>query len=308
MDVRFDGVRFARDGREVLAIPELHVRGGRATAVLGPNGAGKTTLLRLIAGLDVADTGRVSIAGETAGSRHIAYVFQEQVFLRRSLLENLVLGLRIRGLDRAQARDRAMDALRQLGIDSLAGRRADQMSGGEGRRASLARALCLRAPVLLLDEPMAGLDGATYARLVDELPGLFTATGATTLVVTHDRDEAFRLCEDLVVLVEGRVLAAGPKYDVATNPRTAAVAEVLGYTVLELGRQRVAVPDRALHVGSGRGELTATVEAVLDIIREWDLVVTVGQSRVHVSLPRTAVPPGRGERILVHPHVMYDVS
>ena len=309
MEVRVEGVRVARAGREILAIPRLDVRPGRTTAILGPNGAGKTTLLRLIAGLERPDAGRVMVGGEVADVRRraVAYVFQEEVFLRRSLLDNLALGLAIRGVAPAEAGERAMAALRLLGIDQLAGRRADRISGGEGRRASLARALCLGAPVLLLDEPMAGLDRGTCARLLDELPVLLCAAGATTLLVTHDRDEAFRLCDDLVVLLEGQVVASGTKGDIATNPRRADVAGVLGYTVLAIDGRAVAIPDGHLQLGPGPHQLIATVEVVVDAVWEWDVIAAVAGSRVHVRLRRSAAPPALGDRIPIHAGVMYDV-
>jgi ABC-type sulfate/molybdate transport systems ATPase subunit len=310
MNVRIDGVRVRRAGRDVLAIPRLDIRAGRTTAILGPNGAGKTTLLRLIAGLERPHEGRVLVADAVADVRRhlVAYVFQEEVFLRRSLLDNLTLGLRVRGASRVEAHDRAMAALRLLGVETLAGRRADRISGGEARRASLARALCLAAPLLLLDEPMAGLDGRTYTRLVDELPGLLATSGATTLLVTHDRGEAFRLCDDLVVLLDGQVIAAGAKRDIATDPRRADVAGALGYAVLVVDGRRVAIPDGGLRFGPGERSFPATVETVLDAVWEWDIIAMVEQSRVHVRLPRADTPPASGDRIALHAPVMYELA
>jgi tungstate transport system ATP-binding protein len=310
MDVHLQDVRYRHDGRDVVSIPSLHIQSGRVTAVLGPNGAGKTTLLRLIAGLDRPCTGRVLVGGQTADTRRrcVGYVFQEDVFLRRSLLENLALALTVRGVARSEARGRAAASLRLLGIEALAERRADRISGGEARRASLARALSLHAPVLLLDEPMVGLDGATYVRLLDELPPLIAASGATTLVVTHAREEAFRLCDDVVIVVDGRVCAVGAKGDVATNPGRRSVAEVLGYTVLSLGGQTLAIPDGAWRIGPASPDISAIVEGVVDLVAEWDVAASVGDARVHVRIPRADVPPRRGDRISLHAQVMYVVS
>ena len=127
MDVQFDGVRVARGDRFVLDIPSLRVRGARTTAILGPNGSGKTTLLRLIAGLERPRAGGILIGGSPIGPRPtVAFVFQEQVFLRQSVRENLELGLRLRGVERGETGDRAEEAARLLGIAHLMDRRADR--------------------------------------------------------------------------------------------------------------------------------------------------------------------------------------
>jgi putative spermidine/putrescine transport system ATP-binding protein len=309
MDVRLTDLRFTANGRQVLSIPHLDIRARRTTAVLGPNGAGKTTLLRLIAGLERSTTGQVLVGGESAerGPRRVAFAFQEEVFLRRSIRDNLELGLSIQGASALQARERAIEALRLLQIEALADRRADQVSGGERRRASLARALSLRMPVVLLDEPMAGLDGTTYSRLLDELPQLLGAGGPTCVLVTHDPEEAFRLADDLIVLVGGSVLAAGAKADVAAGPMREDVARTLGYTVLKQGARRVAIPNRSLSMGNGSIEFAATADAVIDLVSSWDVIVNVGQVQVHVQLSRAATPPDPGERLFVHASIAHDV-
>jgi len=298
MDLFFDGVRVERDGRLVLDIPSLRVHGGRTTAILGPNGSGKTTLLRLIAGLERPSAGKVSIGG----APHIAYVFQEEVFLKQSVRDNLELGLHLRGVDKAETRVRVEEAASLLGITHLMDRRADHLSGGEGRRVSLARALCLRAPLVLLDEPLEGLDERTYSRLLDELPHLLSAFDATTLLVTHNRHEALRLAQDLVVLVDGRVHAAGDKRDVASNPRVIEVAEVLGYSVLVVdeSRRQVAVPPGALKLGPGQLQFSMVVDNVFDVVDSREIGGRIGDVRVHVALSGTDETPQSGDRVPVH--------
>lgn len=313
MDVHIEGVRFERERRLVLDIPSLRIRGDRTTAILGANGAGKTTLLRLIAALEPCTHGRILAGGLPVGPdrrtrRNVAYVFQEDVFLRRSVRENLELGLRLRGLHARERNERIEQAAHLLGIAHILDRRADRLSGGEGRRASLARVLCLRAPLVLLDEPLAGLDPPTYARLLDELPPLLPAFGATTVLVTHDPHEAIRLSEDLVVLVDGRVHCAGDKRDVVMNPAGTAVAELLGQTVLVAKGRRVAVRAGALTLGPGPLEFWLVVEELLDLVDRCEIVGRIGTVRVHVAAPAMAEVPQPGDRVLVHADRACDVG
>jgi ABC-type sugar transport system ATPase subunit len=305
MDVQIEGLRFRRDGRVVVDIASLVLRKGRTTAILGPNGAGKTTLLRLIAGLEIPGEGRIAVGGTVVRrdirTRHdVAYVFQERVFLRQSVRNNLELGLKLRGVPKAERTARVDEAAHLLGISHLLERTADRMSEGEGRRASLARALCLKAPLALLDEPLAGLDPPTYARLRDDLPHLLGALGATTVLVTHDREEALRLGDDLVVLVDGRVRSAGGKRDVVLNPAGPEVAGLLGYAVVRANGRRVAIPPGAFHLGPGSMEFLMAVEARLDLVDRLELLGRIDDVRVHVVVAAGVEPPQPGDRVVVH--------
>jgi ABC-type sugar transport system ATPase subunit len=300
MDVSIEAIKVERGGRVLLDVPSLKLRGGRTTAVLGPNGSGKTTLLRVIAGLERPSAGRVLIGGSPFDVSRIAYVFQEQVFLHRSVRYNLELGLKLRGLGAAERQERTEEAAALLGIAHLMDQRTDHLSGGEGRRVSLARALCLRAPLVLLDEPLEGLDRQTYRRLMDELPQLLAAMSATRIFVTHSREEALRFAEDLVVLVDGKVYASGDKRDVVTNPQVAEVAEALGYLVMIRNGQPVAIPPDSLRPGSGTVEFSMDVEDVVDLVESKEIVGRIGDSRVRIRLPENTAAPVRGSRIPLH--------
>jgi len=306
-DVEIEQVRVERSGRIVLDVPALRIRANRTTAILGPNGSGKTTLLRVLAGLERTHHGRVrrSAPPSPAG---VAYAFQEHVFLRRSVLENLELGLRLRGVDAATRRARIAQSAALLDVAHLFDRRADRLSGGEARRVSLARALCLREPLVLLDEPLAGLDGRIYARLLEEMPQLLKAFAATTILVTHDPQEALQLADDFVVLLNGRVAAGGDKHTVATNPRSREVAEILGYTSLEADGTRIAVPPGGLTPGPGGRELVMVVEEVLDLVNHREVVGRIGDVRVRVTAVDGHPPPRSGERHVVHADLFYPLD
>jgi ABC-type sugar transport system ATPase subunit len=312
MDVTIEDLRFERNRRVVLDVPSLRLRGGRTTAILGPNGAGKTTLLRLIAALERPAQGRIVAGGASPAPdvrwrQRVAYMFQEEIFLQQSVRSNLELGLRLRGIERNERVARIERSADLLGIAHLLDRRADRLSGGEGRRVSLARALCLQASLVLLDEPLARLDPPTYVHLLDELPQLLDAFGATTVLVTHDRDEALRLGQDLVVLVDGNVQAVGEKRDVARNPGRTTVARVLGYTILNADGRHVAVPPGALDLGPGPVEFRMVVDDLLDLVEHREIVGRVGEVRVHVTIPHTAVMPQPGDCLLIHTERACDV-
>ncbi len=305
MDIGIEAVRLLRDDRVVLDIPSLTIRGDRTTAVLGPNGAGKTSLLRLLARLDAPSSGtivtaRVPKGGPSSVWPRVAFVFQENVFLRQSLRDNLELGLRMRGVPPVERGERVAAASHLLGIAHLLDRRADRLSGGEARRAGLARALCLQAPLVLLDEPLSGLDPATSRRLLEELPGVLEAFNATTVLVTHERQEALRLGDDLVVLVDGRVHASGDAHEIMRRPARASVAEVLGYTILHVDGRRLAVPPNGIRIGRGPLELWMLVEEVRDVVDYRDISGSINGVRVHVAGSLDDPIVHRGELMAVH--------
>ena len=309
MDISLENVRVDRGGHTILQVPSLKLQGQRTIAVLGPNGAGKTTLLRVIAGLDRPRTGDVRVGGSPPRrGQDLAYVFQEHVFLRQSVRANLELGLRLRGMATAAVRERVDAAMTLLGITHVANSRADRLSGGEQRRVNLARALCLRSPLVLLDEPLAGLDEHAYSRLLEDLPRLFAAFAATTLLVTHDRHEALRLADYLVILVNGRAVAAGDKRDVAGNPHSREVAETLGYLVLGTGRRQFAVPPEALSIGPGSLEFRLVVDDVVDLVSSKEISGQVGGSRVRLQCPAGSDGPKPTEQITINATTWFELS
>lgn len=299
MEVAFRGMEFRRSGHLVLALPELRLASGRVTAVLGPNGSGKTTMLRLIAALERPGRGEVLLGGRPARPDRrtreaIAYAFQHAAFLSGTVRANLDLALRLRSLGAEERARRIEQAAAVCGIAHLLGRNAHRVSGGEAQRANLARALSLRAPVTLLDEPLHGLDRGTREALLAELPGMLHTFASTTILVTHEREEAMRLGDDLVVLMGGRLRAHGEKGEVFRSPPDREVAAFLGYTVVG----DAAVRPGAFTVGGGDFELAMVVEGVADVGTHREAWGHAGGVLVR-AVVTDGRQPGAGEQVTV---------
>lgn len=209
-----DGVCLQRDRREIVHDVSLQLRAGEVTALLGPNGAGKSTLLDGLAGELAVSAGQILRQGRTTLG------LQSPVLAHRTVMANMLLALSWWGVPRASRRARALGALQQLGVEHLAKRRATELSGGERRRVHLARSLAVDPDILLLDEPFAGLDGETRASLLEEASSALRSDRRATLVVVHDRDEAWALADRLLILLDGRLVAEGPPHELLDQPPT----------------------------------------------------------------------------------------
>jgi len=232
-------VGFAYGGRSVLRGVRMAAAAGRVTVLVGPSGTGKTTLLWILAGLLRPTTGRVVLAADAtspdaappfeSGRARIGMVFQtpalwDHLTVRRHL--DLVLaGSNLGQTERRRRVDRLLD---QMGLASLAERRPGRMSGGERQRLAIARALVGGPEWLLLDEPLAHLDGPTRADVFDLLRGALAETRAGVVLATHNTDEAVRLADDVVVLLDGSVAQVGQTEQVYRRPVSLAAARALG--------------------------------------------------------------------------------
>ena len=199
-------LRFAPDGREVLAGVDLELGEEGITLVLGPNGAGKSVLLRTICGLIEPSAGRMAwgAAGGSRPQQGVMMVFQRPMMLRASVLHNVALGLKPLDLSRRERESRALAMLERIGLADRAGDSARQLSGGEQQRLALARAWLTRPRLLLLDEPTASLDpsaSAAVERIIREI----RTDGTRILMVTHNLGQATRLGDDIVFMAAGRV-------------------------------------------------------------------------------------------------------
>jgi sulfate/thiosulfate transport system ATP-binding protein len=204
----------------------IDVPEGSLTALLGPSGSGKSTLLRIIAGLEQADTGTVRIDGEDmtgrpSRERGVGFVFQHYAaFKHMTVHDNVAFGLKIRRTPRPEIRARVEQLLELVQLQGLAKRYPSQLSGGQRQRMGLARALAVDPSVLLLDEPFGALDARVRAELRLWLRRLHDETHTTTVIVTHDQEEAMEVADEIVVMNRGRVeQAAGPRdlYDRPAN-------------------------------------------------------------------------------------------
>ncbi len=214
-----------------------HERGG-VLAVLGPSGCGKTTLLRLTAGLEPPDAGGVLIEGTDLGPlpperRGIGLVFQDYaLFPHLDVAGNVGFGLRMARWTRQRTADRVRAMLALVGLAGFERRRVQSLSGGEQQRVALARGLAPGPRVLMLDEPLGALDAALRTGLLDEVPRILHAAGATTVYVTHEQDEAFAVADRVAVMRAGRIVQAGRPTDLVDRPADAFVAGFLGLGVL----------------------------------------------------------------------------
>ena len=204
LDVRDVTVCFG--DRTVLDRISFSVPAGDTTAVVGPSGSGKSTLLRVIAGLQTPDHGRVVLDGiditdVPTHERRVGMVFQDnQLFPHLDVAGNIAFGLRMQHTQRAQVSQRVAELLALIGLSDRAESPVAELSGGEAKRVALARALAPLPRVLLLDEPLTGLDPHLHDRLVAELRRILEATGITAILVTHDRAEADALASSTVNL------------------------------------------------------------------------------------------------------------
>ena len=207
---------------------------GKITALLGPSGSGKSTVLRMIAGLERPDAGRIWVDGEeqtnkSPQERRLGFVFQHYALFRHmTVRQNVTFGLSVRKVAKPDQQKRVDDLLELVGLQAFTDRYPDQLSGGQRQRVALARALAPRPKVLLLDEPFGALDARVRQELRRWLDELHRELGVTSLLVTHDQEEALELANEVVVMRQGEVEQIGPPEEIYNRPGTPFVAAFVG--------------------------------------------------------------------------------
>lgn len=231
---------------------DLQVERGEFLILLGPSGCGKTTLLRTIAGLERQDSGRIVHAGHdisqwSPARRDYGIVFQSYaLFPNLNVADNVAYGLRNRQADRRLMRSRVEEMLELVGLPGSQAKYPAQLSGGQQQRVALARALATAPDLLLLDEPLSALDAIERVRLRSEIRSLQKRLGVTTIMVTHDQEEALAMADRIVVLRAGRVQQVGEPQEIYRAPENDFVADFIGRGNLIAGE-----PADANHVRVG---------------------------------------------------------
>ncbi|HMB54911.1 MAG TPA: ABC transporter ATP-binding protein [Thermoanaerobaculia bacterium] len=261
----------------VLDAISLAVAEGEVLALLGPSGSGKTTLLRLLAGFEVPDGGRILLDGDDvaplpSARRRFGMVFQHYaLFPHLTVGQNVAFGLAGRKLPKVEVGRMVADALRQVDLQGFEERRPGEISGGQQQRVALARALAISPRVLLLDEPLSNLDPALRERTRRELRTAIERVGITTVLVTHEQEEAFDLGDRVAVLHRGRLEQVGRPEELYERPATRFVATFVGRAAVLPGQVATAEGDVAL---DGAGVTWRSPAArVLDTGALVDLVV-----------------------------------
>ncbi len=295
MSIDIQGVRKQFGSFVALDDVDLTIPTGKLTALLGPSGGGKSTLLRIIAGLEEADAGRVLIEGVDATAlpaqkRNVGFVFQHYAaFKHMTVAKNVAFGLEIRHRPKEEVRERVNELLSLVHLEQFAHRLPSQLSGGQRQRMALARALAVEPTVLLLDEPFGALDSNVRKELRTWLRRLHDEVHVTTVLVTHDQEEALEVADEIVVINEGRVEQVGGPDSLYDAPANSFVMEFLG-PVTHFGGDLVRPHDIDIFAvqtaGAATGRIVATQRVGFEIRVRVELM---GEGVADSAHPSTSV-------------------
>jgi len=310
-DIRLEGVSRRYGTVAAADNVDLSVAQGEFVTILGPSGSGKTTLLSLIAGLNKPTSGRIFIGGRDvtdapAQERNIGLVFQSYaLFPHMTVLENVLFPLGVRKITGAKGRERSMEALKLVRLEGLQDRRPSQLSGGQQQRVALARAIVFKPDILLLDEPLGALDRKLREELQVELKQLQRTLGVTTLLVTHDQEEALSLSDRIMVLNYGRTQQVAAPTEAYLRPANRFVAEFLGianFIGIDGGRTGLVRPERVRlePVGVNGGQPAKVIEAIyLGQMVRYHLELEGGAAPMVAAMPFVGRAYAAGEKVSV---------
>ena len=274
---------------KVLAVEDLSldIRQGEFLFFLGPSGSGKTTVLRMIGGYEEISLGSIEIAGREVTElpvhkRDIGMVFQNYaLFPHKSVMDNIVFGLKMRKVSKAEQLKRGHEVIELVGLVGLADRYPRQLSGGQQQRVALARAIVYKPSVLLLDEPLANLDRKMRDNMRIELKKLVEKIGITTIFVTHDQEEALAMADRIAVMQDGRLMQIGTPDELYNKPKNPFVANFIGETNFFKGTLSMVSKEISKLVVEGMGELIIHTSNGYKVGQE--MGVSIRPERVHLS-------------------------
>ncbi len=299
-ELKLTGLAKQWPGGRALDGVSVTVAAGKFAVLLGPSGCGKTTCLRIAAGLEHPDAGRVEIGGRDVtglppAARGLAMVFQSYaLFPHLSVAENVVFGLRARGVPRLERTRRLAEAAAMLGLEKLLDRRPSQLSGGQQQRVALGRAVVAQARICLMDEPLSNLDAQLRADMRREILQLQRRLGMTMLYVTHDQTEAMAMADQVVLLRAGRVEQDATPAELYSRPATHFTAGFIGTPPMNLlpagalgdvppGADTVGIRPEAVRLE--RGGLQAQVEHVEYLGADTNLTLSLAGARLVARVP-----------------------
>ena len=299
-DLELRGIRKTFPGFTALHDLDLVIPAGSFFALLGPSGCGKTTTLRIVAGLERPTAGSISIGGKDVTSvpphkRPVNTVFQSYaLFPHMTVQENVEFGLRRRKV--TDASSRALDALKLVELDHVAGRKPSQLSGGQQQRVALARAVVNRPALLLLDEPLGALDLKLRRQMQSELKTIQDEVGITFLHVTHDQEEAMTMADTVAVMNHGRIEQMGAPQELYELPRTGFVASFLGQSNLIAATVESAVGGTLVARTAAGGTLRMPIDRAVSTSGEITVGVRPEKLMLAAEAPTTddnVLGPGR---------------
>lgn len=236
--LRLSGLEKSFGSIKAVENVELAVQHNELVTLLGPSGCGKTTTLRMVAGFEFPTSGQIAIDGKDVtfdppNKREIGIVFQSySLFPHLSIADNVAYGLKRRGVPKLERNQRMREALELVDLGQFGNRFPSELSGGQQQRVALARAIVIRPKILLLDEPLSALDAKLRERMRSEIRRLQRQIGMTTVMVTHDQEEALAMSDRIVVMNKGKVEQIGSPAEIYQNPKTPFVASFIGETNL----------------------------------------------------------------------------